>query len=222
MTLSTAEKSPALIDYLRRRRSLPLKQMGGPGPSAEQITTLLEIAARVPDHGRMYPWYFAVIEGAARQQLGAALADIYRGQNPDAQPAQIEQEAARFTRAPVVIAVVSRLRRGKNPFWEQILSAGAACYNLCIAANAMGFGTNWLTEWYAYDPAFKKHFGLDEQDHIAGFIYIGTFTSMPEERARPDMSALTTYWQPGVALNKGAAYENAEADFPGAGFGFKG
>lgn len=221
MTLSTAEKSPALLDYLKRRRSLPLKQMTGPGPLPEQIQMLLEIAARVPDHGRMFPWYFVVIAGERRAELGASLAEIYRRKTPEVQPAQTLQEAARFTRAPVVIAVVSRLRRGKNPFWEQILSAGAACYNLCLAANAMGFGTNWLTEWYSYDDDFKAAFGLDAQDHIAGFIYIGTASTLPEERTRPDVAALTTYWQPGTPLNKGAAYENPEAEFPKSGFALK-
>jgi nitroreductase len=123
-------------------------------------------------------------------------------------------------RAPVVIAVISRLREGKHPLWEQILSAGAACQNLCLAANALGFGTHWITEWCAYNEKFRAALGLDERDNIAGFIYIGTPEERPEERDRPDMKEIVTYWQPGKELNKGKNYGHPGMGLPRAGVTF--
>ncbi|HPQ51347.1 MAG TPA: nitroreductase family protein, partial [Alphaproteobacteria bacterium] len=139
-------------------------------------------------------------------------------ENPDTVPAKLDLEAERFLRAPLVIAVVSRIREGKHPQWEQFLSSGAACYNLCLAANAMGYGSNWLTEWYSYSPIFKKLMGLDQQDHFAGFIYIGTTTEQNEERERPDLKKIVTYWSKDtISLNKGEGYGILKAGFPDSG-----
>jgi nitroreductase len=215
--------APDLLDYLQRRRSCPLKNMGEPGPGRAQVETILKAAARVPDHGKLFPWHFIVFDGPARAQAGALLAAAWKEENPQqAEPAKLELESGRFARAPLVIGVISRVREGKHPVWEQILSAGAACQNLCLAANALGFATNWLTEWYSYSPAFKAALGLDARDHVAGFIYIGTATGQPDERPRPDLSAITTWWQPGAALNKGAEYGQAGLGIPRAGFAIDG
>lgn len=211
--------APALLDYLLRRRSCPLKAMTGPGPDTAQIATIIEAASRVPDHGKMFPWHFIVFTGDARAQAGQLLAAAWAQENPSqAEPAKQELEAARFLRAPAVIGVISRMREGKHPLWEQILSAGAACQNMCLAANALGFGTNWLSEWYSYSPAFKAALGLDERDHVAGFIYIGQAAAAPEERPRPDRAAITTWWQPGATLNRGDAYGMPGTGLPQAGF----
>jgi nitroreductase len=213
-----ARKSPEMLDYLLRRRSVSVKLLGGPGPSAEQVKTMLGAAMRVPDHGKMFPWYFVVFTGAARAQAGELLKKAWLAEEPQAAPAKLELEAERFTRAPLVIAVISRVREGKHPQWEQILSAGAACHNLCLAANALGFGANWLTEWYAYSETFRRDLGLDGRDHIAGFIYIGTPKETPEERARPEAEKIVTYWEPGAALNKGEGYGIAGMGIPRAGY----
>lgn len=219
--LSCGRPSAELLQYLQSRRSCPLKNMGGPGPDAAQIDTILRAAARVPDHGKMFPWHFVVFTGDARAQAGVLLADAWKAENPgQSEPAKLELESARFTRAPAVIGVISRVREGKNPLWEQILSAGAACQNLCLAANALGFGTNWLTEWYGYSPAFKTALGLDARDHVAGFVYIGTAAAAPEERDRPDLAAITTHWTPGAELNKGESYGQHGMGLPKAGFVF--
>ena len=221
--LFCGRREQALVSYLLARRSCPLKNMGGPGPDAAAIDTILRAAARVPDHGKMFPWHFIVFTGDARAQAGVLLAAAWAQENPQqAEPAKQELEAARFTRAPAVIAVISRLREGKHPLWEQILSAGAACQNLCLAANALGFATNWLTEWYAYSPAFKAALGLDARDHVAGFVYIGSATAAPEERDRPNMAAITTHWRPGTSLNRGEGYGLPGAGFPKAGFSING
>ena len=217
-TLIAAEPSPELIDYLLRRRSVSIKLMTGPGPDQDQISLILRAASRVPDHGKMFPWHFIVFEGDARRQAGELLRQAWLTEEPDAAPAKLDLESERFMRAPTVIAVISRMREGKNPLWEQILSAGAACQNLCLAANALGFGTSWLTEWYAYNAAFKIAVGLDARDHVAGFIYIGEPSEMPEERDRPDLAKITTFWSENIPLNKGMDYGRPGMGLPKAGF----
>ncbi len=206
------------LDLLLTRRSVKAADLTAPGPTPEQIDVLISAAARVPDHGKMFPWHFMIFEGDAQTQAGAEIARLFRRKNPEAPAEAVALEQNRFRRAPMVIGVVSRLRPGKHPRWEQYLSAGAACQNLCLAANALGFGTNWLTEWYAYDPAFREFLGLDARDNVAGFIHIGTPAKKPEERDRPDLTRIVTCWRPGTALNKGDSYDKAAFPFPEAGF----
>lgn len=198
-----ARKSPEMLAYLLRRRSVPVRDLGDPGPSEDQIRTLLTAAARVPDHGRMFPWHFMVFSGAARAQVGEILRRAWAAREPEAATAKLDLEAGQFLRAPLIIGVISRPRPGKHPEWEQILSAGAACQNLCLAANALGFGANWLSEWYAYDDAVHEGLGLDARDRVAGFVYIGTPKVPPEERPRPDLDKIVTLWAPGAPLNRG-------------------
>lgn len=180
--------------YLQQRRSCPLKMMGDQGPDKDEINSMIETASRVPDHGKLCPWHFIVFEGEARRKAGALLRKAWLADNPDAPAAKLDLEAGRFMRAPVVIAVVSRIKPSKHPQWEQILSAGAACQNLCLAANTMGYGTNWLTEWYSYSDHFKAAMGLNEQDNFAGFIYIGSVAAQPEDRPRPAINEIATFW----------------------------
>lgn len=207
------------IDFLKTRRSSKVTNLTEPAPNAEQLQEILTIASRVPDHGKYHPWYFIVFEGEARREIGEHLRTAYATKNPEAEPAKLDLESERFLRAPMVIAVVSRIREGKNPQWEQILSAGAACYNLCLAANALGFGTNWLTEWYSYSPTFRKLMGLDERDNFAGFIYIGTTAEKQEDRERPDLEKIVTYWANKTpTLNKGEAYGQVGKGLPLKGF----
>jgi nitroreductase len=219
--LYTGRASAELIDYLLHRRSGAPDRMTGPAPSGEQMATILRAAMRVPDHGKMFPWYFIVLEGDARADAGKLLGEAWKAENPEqAEPAKVQLESERFLRAPCVVIAVSRIREGKNPQWEQILSAGAACMNLCLAANALGFATKWLTEWYAYSPHFAEALGLDARDQIAGVIYMGTPTGGPEERDRPDPAQLTTFWQPGARLNKGESYGMPGKGIPRAGYKF--
>ncbi|MCI4677918.1 nitroreductase [Rhodoblastus acidophilus] len=183
----------AAIKLLAARRSAPPIQMRGPGPSAEELRTLLTLAARVPDHGKLAPWRFIVFEGEGRARAGEILAEVFAGREPSAESQRLEQERGRFARAPLVIAVVSRAApHVKVPEWEQELSAGAVCMALTVAASAMGFRTAWLTEWYAYDRNVLARFGLADQERIAGFIYIGRVDNAPEDRTRPDLDRLIT------------------------------
>src|SRR6187399_2053067 len=131
---------PDAIELLKIRRSVKPREMSGPGPSPAELDTILTIASRVPDHGKLTPWRFIVFEGDARLKAGAKIAEVFRLNRPDATPDQIEAESKRFAHAPLVIAVVSRAApHVKIPEWEQVLSVGAAATSLVFAAHALGF-----------------------------------------------------------------------------------
>jgi len=183
-----------LIDYLSTRRSIPAFQMSGPGPSKGEVEDILKLASRVPDHGKLAPWRFIVYRGAERQRISEALAKIAMADKPDLSDEMVKVENTRLIRAPVVIAVVSRAApHVKIPEWEQLMSAGAVCLNLVMAANAHGYASNWLTEWYAYDKRAYPILGVNEGERIAGFVHIGTPTVPPTERPRPELSEVVTW-----------------------------
>jgi nitroreductase len=164
----------------------------GPGPTRDERDLLLTIAARVPDHGKLAPFRFVIFEGAGRDKAGTIISERFAKLNPDADEVRIEAERNHFS-APLVVGVVSRaVRHEKIPEWEQILSAGAACMNLVIAANALGFATSWITEWYAYDRAILERFGLKEHEKIAGFVHIGRHVGPREDRPRPPLVDIVT------------------------------
>ncbi|HEX2172525.1 MAG TPA: nitroreductase [Dehalococcoidia bacterium] len=181
------------LELLQTRRSVAPHLLGEPGPTAKELDLLLTIAARVPDHGRLTPWRFIVLEGDARHWIGEAIAAAYRADEPGADATKVEFERGRLARAPLVVAVVSRARpHVKIPEWEQTMSAGAVCMALVIAANAMGFATSWLTEWYAFDRRVLDALGLEPDENIAGFVHIGRPTNPPVERPRPTLSEIVT------------------------------
>jgi nitroreductase len=181
------------LELLSTRRSFKPIELSGPAPSAAEIDKLLTIASRVPDHGKLTPWRFILFEGDARQKAGDAIAAAFRVKYPDAKPEQIEFERQRLARAPLVVAVVSRAGpHVKIPEWEQVLSAGAAAMNLVLAAHAMGYGANWITEWYAYDRSVLDALGLAPHERIAGFVHIGRPPGPPEDRPRPPLNEIAT------------------------------
>ena len=184
---------PEAIDLLTTRRSLKPIELVAPAPTPAEIDTLLTVASRVPDHGKLTPWRFIVFEGDARLKAGAAIEAAFRAKYPDAKPEQIQYEQQRLARAPLVIAVVSRAApHVKIPEWEQVLSAGAAAMSLVLAAHAIGFAANWITEWYAYDRSVLDALGLSDHERIAGFVHIGKPVYPPEDRPRPPLSEITT------------------------------
>jgi len=171
--------------------------MGGPGPNADTRDKILEIAARVPDHRKLAPWRFVLFEGEARSSFGQHISTVFMAQNPAAPADRAIFEGARLTRAPLVVAVISspvECPRG-TPKWEQELSAGAVCFNMCLAAQAHGFGAQWLTEWYAYDAAVNTALGVRETERVAGYVYIGTPQAEASPRSRPDVKDLITTWR---------------------------
>jgi nitroreductase len=185
--------APAAISLLLSRRSGSAKTMGGPGPSKEQLIQILQAGGRAPDHGKLFPWRFIVFAGKGREKFGAILAEVLETEGE--RPQQIKEESRRFLRAPVVIGVISSAREmHKIPVWEQELSAGAVCQNILIASHALGFVGNWITEWYAYHPVVKEKLGLKPGERMAGFIYIGTATAPLEERPRPKMDKIVSYF----------------------------
>ena len=184
-------RGPGALDLLLSRRSGSKKAMTGPGPDAAQLRHILAAAVRAPDHGKLVPWRFILFEGEGRARMGEVLADVLRRE--DDSPERLALERERFLRAPVVIGVVSRRREMLPiPVWEQELSAGAVCMNILIAAHALGYVANWITEWCAYHPGVLERIGLKPGERIAGFVYIGQPTEAIEDRPRPDIDALTT------------------------------
>ncbi len=185
------------IELLRTRRSVAVRLLKPPAPSRDEIETMLKIASRVPDHGGAIPWRFIVIDNEAGARLGRVIHDLYRADNAEAGEEQLAAELGRLTRAPLVIGVVSRTyEHPKAPEWEQILSAGAACMTLVIAANALGYATNWHTEWYAYDRRFLDVLGLAPSERIAGLIHIGSADERPADRRRPELADIVTFAAP--------------------------
>ena len=184
---------PDALELLKTRRSLKPVELIAPGPSAAEIDTLLTVASRVPDHGKLIPWRFIVFEGAARTLAGEAIAAAFCAKYPDAKPEHVDHERQRLARAPLVIAVVSRAApHVKIPEWEQVLSAGAAAMSLVLAAHALGYGANWITEWYAYDRRALDLLGLAGNERIAGFVHIGRIAQPPEDRPRPPLGEIAT------------------------------
>ncbi|HVV62854.1 MAG TPA: nitroreductase [Pseudolabrys sp.] len=181
------------LQLLKTRRSVKPIELGSPGPAADEINTLLTIASRVPDHGKLAPWRFIVFEGDARAAAGEKIAAVFRAAHPEATDDQVDFESKRLARAPLVIAVVSRAApHVKIPEWEQQLSAGAAAMNLVTAAHALGYAASWITEWYAYDRRVLDALGLAPHERIAGFVHIGKPARPPEERDRPDLAAIVS------------------------------
>jgi nitroreductase len=176
-------------DLLANRRSTSAMLLSGPAPSPAELDRILTLAARAPDHGKLFPWRFIIIEGVAKVRLAEKLEAI--GQlRPDCNKAVAA--LGKLKTPPLCVAVVSRVTEGKIPEWEQILSSGAVCMNMLLAAAALGYGANWITDWYSYDPDALALLGLGEGERIAGYVHIGTPVEPSLERARPDVAALTS------------------------------
>ena len=182
-------RSPEMLERLATRRSAPAQALIDPGPSAADIDTLLALAARTPDHGKLFPWRFVVLG----RQTRADLAERLTVMAVDKQlPGKATAVLAKLTAAPTTVLVVSTAAPVSKPVWEQELSAGAVCMNLEHAASALGFSSSWITDWYSYDPDALPLFGVRETEKVAGFVHIGTAAEPPLERERPDVAALTT------------------------------
>lgn len=182
----------ALRDYLATRRTIPANQLAEPGPDASTLDAMLTLAMRVPDHGKLAPWRFIAFTGDSRAIAGERIAAIaQKAENA----VDLDVERTRFTRAPVVVAVVSTAApHVKIPEWEQLMSAGAVCLNLLHAAAAYGFSAQWLSEWIAYDDDAKAALGIAKDETVAGFVHIGTPQTPPTERDRPVLAQRLTHF----------------------------
>lgn len=180
-----------ILDHLLTRNSAPIPELKEPAPSDAEIETILTAATRVPDHGRLAPWRFILYRGEAREKIGeglAALAEKREGPLPEARR---NQELTRFSRAPLVIGVISSPKDNpKIPQWEMFLSGGMAAMNLMLAANALGYGTNMITNWYSETEEGRALLGLAPHERVVGFVHIGTHDGPGFERPRPDVKTL--------------------------------
>jgi nitroreductase len=185
----------SLLAYLATRRSTRPRDLVEPGPDAEQLRSILEIAARSPDHGKLAPWRFVHVARGRRAAFAEALEAAYRAGKTDP-PSRVEIEAVhRFaTQAPELVILLSSPVEGKIPVWEQQLSCGAAGMNLLHAAAALGFGGGWVTGWAAYSPPVLAALGGREPERVAGFLFLGTTAVELEERPRPDLGEVVREW----------------------------
>lgn len=196
-TAIPAPTSREMLDFLATRRSLPLRSLVAPGPSPTELDAILAIAARVPDHGRLVPWRFIVLEGEARAEAGRRFDALYKAQNPDLPDTKAQMWRDYMMRAPVTVVAVSRPDpNAKIPEFNQVLSAGAACMNLIAAATALGYAAHWLLKWPGRDSAAAALVGVEVSERVAGFLHLGRPAEVVADRPRPDLSALVTRWQP--------------------------
>ncbi len=186
--LPTPAPSDDAIRRLARRRSCPAQALSSPCPDDAEVTKMIALAARSPDHGKLAPWRFVVLSAETRVAIGRNLEPLAEAQP---KPDKARAVLAKLVNPPVTVMVVSTPTPDhKVPVWEQELSAGAVCMNLIHAADAYGWAANWITDWYSYAPEAVVLFGIGERERIAGFIHLGTAAEPSLERARPDATAL--------------------------------
>ncbi len=185
--------SPQVLDFLWNRRSASAPLLIAPGPSEDEIDALIRIGLRVPDHGKIGPWRVVRFTTDAKARLVEKLKDLAQAQ---AVPAKATAALKKLDNPPQALMVVSSPVAGADiPLWEQQLSAAAVCQTMLIAAGAMGYGANWITDWYAYDGEAKKVLGLRDGEEVAGFIYLGSLAEPPLERERPEPMSRVGWWE---------------------------
>lgn len=186
----------AIVDFLSNRISPPIQELREPAPGDAEIEQMIRIASRVPDHGRLEPWRFIIYRGDARVRIGAMLADLAEAREGPLHDGARRKELTRFSRAPLVIGVISSPKENaKIPQWEMFLSGGAAAMNLVHAANALGYGANWITNWYSEVEEGRRLLGLAPHERVIGFVHIGTYDGAPPDRPRPDVAGLISEYK---------------------------
>ena len=167
-----------------------------PGPNPDQLQAIKNAALSAPDHALLRPWHFLLVEGDARQRLGTLFARAARAQDPEISDNELQRLASHPLRAPLIIVAAARIQdHPKVPEVEQLLSVGAAVQQMSLAASSLGYGAIWRTGAMAYNPEVKTGLGLDEGDHIAGFLYIGTPQNQSNSRTRPDSTRYFSRWE---------------------------
>ena len=185
-----------LLSLLKTRRSAKPRAMTGPGPTAQELEQMLALAARVPDHGKLHPWRFVVVEDEDRDAFAALLRQALSEEDPCATIAHHNKEDEFAHYAGTLVVLVSAAIEGhKIPVWEQQLSCGAAGMNLLLAAHALGYVAGWVTGWRAYSPRVTNAL-CGPGERIAGFIFIGQSAVELEERPRPELSNVVRRWTP--------------------------
>jgi len=186
---------PDALDLLKTRKSVSAQFLAAPAPSESELTEILTVATRVPDHGKLTPWRFILFKGDNRRKAGEAIARLVAQRNPATEEKQLEEERARFDRAPLVVAVVSKAApHPKIPEFEQLLSAANVALSLELAAHALGYTAQWTTGWVAYDDEAGRILGLQPGERFVGFIHIGTSTVPATDRPRPELANVVSEW----------------------------
>lgn len=188
-----------VVELLLTRRSVLAKDLIEPGPGAEDLDTIVKAGLRVPDHGKVEPWRIQILRKPAQRALSELCFGIFERENPTVNPAQLAAERERMQRSPVLLVVSSHpnpQRFDKVPAIEQVLSAGALCQNMLIAAQALGYGAQWVTGWPAYHAEVRMALGHTADTDIVGFVHMGTVAEVPNERPRPDRNAIVSEWVP--------------------------
>jgi nitroreductase len=189
------DRTSALSLLLTRRSGKP-RDMIAPGPSESELATILQAAQRVPDHGKLAPWRFVVVDNAARQKLADVIETAFRAEKPAAPQTDIDSVRAYALQGERLVVILSTPKTGiKIPLWEQELSAGAVCQNFLLATHDCGFLGSWLTGWPAYSPAVLAALGGSETNKIAGFMYIGSAARPLEERPRPNYDDVVSVYR---------------------------
>jgi nitroreductase len=183
--------APEVLAFLATRRSTSALTLVEPAPSAAELETLLRLATRVPDHGKLTPWRFVILEGEAKARFAARLEALALSRGDQTAATKL----GKLKVPPLAVAVISAPKPGNIPEWEQLLSAGAVGATLLYATLAMGYGANWITDWYAYDAQAKAILDLSGDEQVAGFLLMGTPREPALERERPDAAALVSRWQ---------------------------
>lgn len=188
-----ASPEQSASEFLQTRRSVPAKMLGLPVPDRAGLLPLLTAAARVPDHGKLEPWRFLVLQGGAFARLAALAHERAVALGHDAE--KTAKGTAQYETGRLAVVVISSPKASdKIPQSEQILSAGAVCLSLLNAALAAGWGANWISGWPSHDRAFvEAGFGLATGETVAGIIHIGTSANTPPDRPRPDLAALVEW-----------------------------
>lgn len=179
--------------FLRSRRSVPPKLLRPPAPDRAEITRLLEQAARSPDHGKLEPWRFIVLDKRAMPRLADLAAN--RAEQAGLDPEAVAKARAQFDAGICAVVVVASPKPSpKVPQIEQVLSAGAVCLALVNSALAAGWGAGWLTGWAAHDRGFvETGLGLSAHEFVAGIVHMATAPGPVADRPRPDIAALTEW-----------------------------
>lgn len=187
------DRNPTALEFLATRRSRPAKTLSGPTPDRAELRDILTVAARAPDHGKLEPWRFLVLEQPAMRRLSESLPA--KGIELGIEPEKVEKSVMEFANSPLAVAVVASAKPSeKIPELEQTLSAGAVCMQLLNAALAAGWGANWLSGWASHDRDWReRNLGLMPHEWIAGIIHIGTEKVQPPERPRPSLDAITEW-----------------------------
>ncbi len=192
----------AILHALQNRTSYPARQLSDPGPDDAQLEEILLCGVSAPDHAALHPWRFIIIKGSARRALAEIFAQAALKQNPELSEQKLQAIKDKALRSPIMLVIVATIIKDhpKTPEIEQILSAGAAATHIQLGANALGFGSVWVTGSNAYDTYVKQALGIDPKDHIVGFLHIGTKTIEMPPRTRPKLSDCAFDW-PGAEMN---------------------